>query len=589
MQLQPYTGEEKIVFALDCGTTMTAVSYVHLVPGSIPQFYMVNRWPHQEDAAGDCKFPTAVLYNAAGQAIAVGLKALENPDRRDGTYLARWFKLLLHDDNMRAVYNISAPALPAHLPIEKVYTDLLRHTFEHAVECFRSSTPDSRAIWRRVRTSYEIVFAIPNGWGERQQAFFRDVAVRAGLLTPSAIPNRLFFVTEAEASVHFVLEHLVADGYKLKVGDVFGVSDIGGSTVDTTMYKCEELDPQLRLAEVTASECVQAGSLFLDDLFEKKIRQRLAGSKFSGSEFIQEMVAVFETKAKRRFRGDEQEIIMHFGRNADNDPAFGISMGRLSLPATVMRQVFEETVSAISASILRLVGAHKCSKFLVVGGFAENVYLRNALERRVKNRAIDYIFTREPTKKAAAEGACLWRVHQRVSARAARYTYGLKTYSVYDGSSQSHRSRQHLSFVDEVGDTCLDGFFDILNQVMRRDNPQSRPLHRLFDSKPTDLGKWSMDLYASSLAKPGPWVETVDGKLVDALHLVCTLTADLSGVRSGLRKLRTRAGESYWRVDFSVEIDFGGTSLSAAIVWEERGTTKKGPVTLIPNSIITAA
>lgn len=88
----------------------------------------------------------------------------------------------------------------------------------------------------------------------------RDAFVMAGVLPRGHANDRLQFVTEAEASVHFALEHSDGDRW-LTVGTNFSVLDAGGSTVDTTMYRCTALTPKLKLEEVTSSECVQAGRL----------------------------------------------------------------------------------------------------------------------------------------------------------------------------------------------------------------------------------------------------------------------------------------------------------------------------------------
>jgi len=70
MTLGTYTGEEKLCFGLDVGTTMcecvpfhrfrwqahkrllAAVSFAHFENGEEPQIRMVTRWPGQEEAQG---------------------------------------------------------------------------------------------------------------------------------------------------------------------------------------------------------------------------------------------------------------------------------------------------------------------------------------------------------------------------------------------------------------------------------------------------------------------------------------------------------------------------------------------------------
>lgn len=177
---------------------------------------------------------------------------------------------------MRDETAITAPPLPPGVALKTVYADFLGYAFKHARDFFKASTIDGPALWQRLKKTFELVFAIPNGWTETQQTFIRDAVVNALILPSNFAQQRLHFVPEAEASVHFAVEHMNV-AHLMRVGQVFAVLDAGvfiivskidcerlyalagGSTVDTTIYRCEAIAPRLRLVEVTASECVQAG------------------------------------------------------------------------------------------------------------------------------------------------------------------------------------------------------------------------------------------------------------------------------------------------------------------------------------------
>lgn len=66
---------------------------------------------------------------------------------------------------------------------------------------------------------------------------------------------------------------------------------------------------------------------------------------------------------------------------------------------------------------------------------------------------------------------------------------------------------------------------------------------------------------------------------------MCTLRADLTGLRSSLRSQRGAKGEEFFRVDFVISVMLGGTSLKARLTWNEGDERREGPVTVIPNSI----
>jgi hypothetical protein len=99
-----------------------------------------------------------------------------------------------------------------------------------------------------------IILAIPNGWDIREQDTLRKAAIRASLVTEENAGQLVQFVTESEASVHYVLDKEILKW--LKKGTVFAVTDCGGSTADTAVYRCISTNP-LHLEEACPSECVQ--------------------------------------------------------------------------------------------------------------------------------------------------------------------------------------------------------------------------------------------------------------------------------------------------------------------------------------------
>ena len=150
--------------------------------------------------------------------------------------------------------NFEIPPLPADVTITQVYADLMKYLMEHTQRFFETTTADGEEIWVRLRDTMVIVLATPNGWDIREQATLRKASIMASLVTEENAGQLLQFVTEAEASVHHVLATPSNDW--LKTRTVFAVIDCGGSTVDTTVYRCVSTDP-LSLKEACPSNCVQ--------------------------------------------------------------------------------------------------------------------------------------------------------------------------------------------------------------------------------------------------------------------------------------------------------------------------------------------
>ncbi|KZV81136.1 hypothetical protein EXIGLDRAFT_391668 [Exidia glandulosa HHB12029] len=601
MRQTPYDGPERLVFGIDVGTAMSAVSFVHLRRLDVPEVKLVCRWPGQEEAAGDAKFPTAILYDAGGEPHSFGAAALEAANEE--MVLVRWWKLLLHPAAMHKASGITPIPLPGHLTLKQVYQDFIYHIFDHATQFFLETQPNAAATWQRLQHSFELVFAIPNGWTEDEQHFLRDAVLSADILPDDYGDQRLSFVSEAEASVHFALEDM-GFGAQLSVGEIFTVLDAGGSTVDTAMYRCTAVYPQLRLQEVTSSECCEAGSVFVDREFEKWLRKRLRNSKYGIDACIATILKIFETKTKRRFRLDDTDILIPFGATfRESDELCGIRKGNLSVPREIMERTFDKAVDTIVASVHRILdraARSSCKACLLVGGFAESQYLRESLQNALNDREseddrmLQFVMSDRPTAKAAAVGACKWRIRHYVTARAARYTFGVSRWEHWepDKFPKQKERAQHVVCGSD-GDLMIPGCLSIMvrkNQIVDRDTPISIPL-RWDGRTPSGLGleTWSIELLVSDSEDPGYWADRVKGGLAPGIRKACTLTANLSGMRRALKRYRATSGEDagelmYW-AEYNVEVYFGQTSLKAYITWKEKGKMMKGPVSIVPNSI----
>ena len=130
----------------------------------------------------------------------------------------------------------------------------MKYLMDHTQRFFESRTPNGIEIWARMRDTIVIVLATPNEWYIREQSTLREAAIMASLVTEENAGQLLQFVTESEASVHYAVDN--RPGKWLQSNTVFAVIDCGGSTIDTTVYRCVSTQP-LSLNEACRSECVQ--------------------------------------------------------------------------------------------------------------------------------------------------------------------------------------------------------------------------------------------------------------------------------------------------------------------------------------------
>ncbi|KAG8865486.1 hypothetical protein FRC20_009778 [Serendipita sp. 405] len=344
-----YKRDEAIILSFDIGTTHTAVSFSHAIPGEHPDVRPVMKWPGQPEASGETKIPTIIAYQD-GEAKYFGAEARDLLE--DDEYeIARWFKLHLHPDSMKpdrasnGPESLETPPLPQGVSLAQVYSDFIGYVYRITKNFFINNTPNGQQMWNRLGNQMPIVFCTPNGWDLRQHAVLTDASIRAGIVTEGNADDRLWFLTEGEASVHYSLAHTKTNSW-LNKGTIFAVMDVGGSTVDSTLYRCQSRSP-LVLEEVCASACVQAGGIFVDRAIREILERKLSGSEYCDPETISLIIRQFEQKTKRAFDGSQTANVIQFGSNKDNDKNYDIVKGKLTLSREEVEEAYLEVISSI--------------------------------------------------------------------------------------------------------------------------------------------------------------------------------------------------------------------------------------------------
>ncbi|KAH7099381.1 hypothetical protein BKA62DRAFT_310726 [Auriculariales sp. MPI-PUGE-AT-0066] len=593
MSLGEYRGEERLVIGMDLGTTMSAVSYSHLRDGESPRVHLIMKWPGQPAAAGDCKIPTLVRYDGDGKALLFGRAAQMNEANLKDTYLAKWFKLWLHPSSMRTKFHLTPPPLPPKVAIRDIYADFLGFVFTHTRKSLEDTIGGNArdSLWTRFESTFVLCLAIPNGWDAAQQGVLREAVVQSGIMSLEDAMSRLTFVTEAEASVHFAIAHADIASWLRKDG-MFLVTDAGGSTVDTVVYKCTSVAPALTLEEATSSECVQAGSAVIDQAAEQLFQRKMHQSQFDDPETLETILNDFEQNAKREYDGSGDGAVIKTGTNF-TDKTRNVTKGRIRLLRDEIEEVFAGPLNEIALSIDRAVRragqkGEGALKLLTVGGFAESPRLRSFLKERLASHDIELITVDEPTKKAAAEGAAYWYAKKFVVARAARKSYGVMCAKRYDSSLPEHQARSHKVCTVIDGTEFIPDHFSRLvakNEIVQNNASSRISYWRLSPTKP-DFTSFQVNLHCIDDEKPPYWYTEDNGKMLPGFDHACTLKADMSGFERTLKPHTDPVTlKTYWRIDFAVEVFFGQTMLCAAVTWEEDSQARKGPVTVIANSI----
>ncbi|KAF8305224.1 uncharacterized protein EI90DRAFT_3001470 [Cantharellus anzutake] len=593
---EPWSGKHKIILGFDIGTTFSGVSYAYLFPDGPQTVARVNAWPGQEAHKGESKIPTLLWYNKNKKATAFGAEALtaETQDEAEdnGWILARHFKLHLHPQTMKEKHNLTIDPLPEGVPLSTIYRDFFGYLIRHTQDAFTDRVLDGARVWKTYFPSADIVIAHPNGWGLREQEFMRRAAVAADVVPQSESHNRIFFVTEGEASVHYCMFHAnLAPQFKPNVK--FVVCDAGGSTVDTTAYSVSEVRPQLQLREVKPSACIQAGGIFVNKAAEEYFHRVFSNPEANlppdeSRDFVKKAIDDFETTAKKAFKDITTKGSVDIGQTRYTNPAVGVKRGRMTLDGTTTKTFFQPFVKQIVDSLREQMSGINCEHILLVGGFGENAFLRETLKKTFESKHCQVVTANDSTSKAVSDGVVIWHATTSVIARACRFQYGSIAYVPYDSKNPRHSERSTFRGID--GRENIDNVWHPivkLGDVLQPDEGVAEAFFRNYKTPSPDLGRITSVMFAYTLngQKEPYYAKDSAGNLVSGIEDVCTISADLSGL-SGALEERWGSEGRYWRLDYKIGIRFGGTELQAYLEWVEDGVTRTSQAQLIPNSLM---
>ncbi|KAG8775473.1 hypothetical protein FRC15_000510 [Serendipita sp. 397] len=563
------------------------------------------KWPGQPEASADSKIPTIVAYQK-GEAKYFGAEAREFLEDEDYE-IARWFKLRLHPDSMkldRATKSLETPPLPPGVSLVQVYSDFIRYIYRVAKRFFVNNTPSGQQMWNRLGNQIPIVFCTPNGWDIRQHAVLTDASIRAGIVTEGDADDRLWFLTEGEASVHYSLAHTQTISW-LNKGTLFAVMDVGGSTVDSTLYRCRSRSP-LILEEVCASACVQAGGIFIDRGIREVLERRLNGSEYSDPESISLMIHQFEQKTKRAFDGSQTVNVIQFGSTKDNDEEHGIIKGKLTLSCEEVEEAYLAVIFSIADSCNTLLANYMY--LILVGGFGESPYLRGQLRRILGERGTEVVTVEEPSyvlfslfkemltllirKKAAADGAVLWYLTELVEGRASRFDYGVLNGVIYDANV--HVGYEDKCYIQQDGSKRIWTFEILIPKDTIFNDQWKRSLSSqilLFESAElSSQGTISIGLFSWRGNGPTPYI------LDPIQRAYCYRPASIAGLeefalfkadkriflKSAKVSRSSKTGAPCWIVRYQLELSFKNLKLRAKMRWSEKGVERAGPASIIP-------
>ena len=108
------------------------------------------------------------------------------------------------------------PPLPSLRSIVDIIADFLRYLFQCASSYIKGAHANGEDLWSSVKDEITFVLTHPNGWEKFQQSQMQQAAFLSGLITDDEEGyDRILFLTEGEASLHFAIQNGLSMEVKL--------------------------------------------------------------------------------------------------------------------------------------------------------------------------------------------------------------------------------------------------------------------------------------------------------------------------------------------------------------------------------------
>ncbi len=124
----------------------------------------------------------------------------------------------------------------------------------------------------------------------------------------------------------------------------------------------------------------------------------------------------------------------------------------------------------------------------------------------------------------------------------------------------------------------ITGFFDTWvkkNSVIGEELSKTFNYERVYKTLENGLGDFEVPIYSYDGEGDTDWGRDEAGNLLPHMRRVCTLKADLSGLRKSLKAQKGPKGQDFWTVDCGIKVYFGGTALKARLTWREEVSSRR--------------
>uniref|UniRef100_A0A0B7KQL2 Actin-like ATPase domain-containing protein n=1 Tax=Bionectria ochroleuca TaxID=29856 RepID=A0A0B7KQL2_BIOOC len=425
LSLEGQDSDEKLVIALDFGTTFSGIAYCFLNQRNA-KIASILDWPGAEGESVP-KIPTRICYDPETNDFNWG--ALAN--RMENTIVG--VKLLLDPQQERPLYlptgDIGQEISQLPKPPVNIAADFIGALYQHALNEIAKQVP----VEYMDMCQKQFVLSVPAIWSDTAKYATVQAAKQAGLYPVTLIK-------EPEAAALYTMHSL---DFAMKEGDAFIVCDAGGGTVDLISYEVAALTPNLQLKELVPGTGGMAGSLGLNQRFVETVKNLVGEDQFHDLKKTKGFwlaEKAFDKEVKKAFRGRlTEEFFINFPMaSLDDNPDLGLESNTWRITGKELSQIFAPLITNILRliddqikSVQRRRPGQPITGIFLVGGFGSSQYLRACVARRYLD-----IQVLQPNDAwgAIAKGAVLSQLEREATVTSASFTkhYGVDSWETID-------------------------------------------------------------------------------------------------------------------------------------------------------------
>ncbi|KAJ9615443.1 hypothetical protein H2200_001518 [Cladophialophora chaetospira] len=394
---------------------------------------VLQSWPGGQSRQ-EIKVPTRIAYAAEN--------SFNPDDERDrwgyhvesGMRACNWPKLLLDeaakkedygDELLQQAIGQGLMHLPTGKTAQDVISDFASHMHQH-VFWYLGKKILSSAL---EQTPKRIVVPVPTLWTAAARDATRQAVKKAGFC--GGEDDEIIIIDESEASALYIIECLrsASDGDVLKENNHIMIIDMGGGTIDASLYKVVRCHP-LQLVEACPGEGAKIGGTTIDRALHA-LMQELFGEGFTGVPIEQRtsgslFMNQFEND-KRNYEGPlkskptmnlpiAMQVVKQDGEAGP--PRYDHKLREAKITNAELKAMFEQVLQATFDIIRKLVGriqeadqpTTSLRTIALCGGLSDNAYVFDSI-REFANGLFPggqvQVETPENPSSAVAQGAVL--------------------------------------------------------------------------------------------------------------------------------------------------------------------------------------